>query len=79
MSEEIKLDQSADVLWIPVDRIRPKDIGGGEQRHFSLLSDAIKFVMDDLLPRDRATAWITLNDGSLKIEEIERIYRQMKA
>ena len=43
-----------------------------------MLSDAIKFVMEDLLLRDRATAWITLNDGSLKIEEIERIYGQVK-
>jgi hypothetical protein len=42
---KISLNQSADALWIPVDHIPPKGIGGGEQRHFSTLTDAVLFIM----------------------------------
>jgi hypothetical protein len=74
---KISLDQSADAFWIPVDHIPPKGIGGGEQRHFSTLTNAVLFIMKDLPPRDRGTAWITLYDGSLTIEKIEELHKRI--
>jgi hypothetical protein len=34
--------------------------------------------METLPPRDRATAWISMFVGSLKIEEIKAFYRGIK-
>jgi hypothetical protein len=78
MTDEIDLDQSADVLWIPVDLLPTAGISGGEQRHFSTLRDAIVFTMENLPASDSATAWITLRDGSLDIEQIERLYQRLR-
>jgi hypothetical protein len=73
---DINPEQSADVFWLPRGGQPPKGlIGSGEQRHFHRLRDAIVFTMETLPPRDRATAWISLFAGSLKIEEIETLYR----
>jgi hypothetical protein len=73
---DINPEQSADVFWLPLGGQRPNGlIGSGEQRHFSRLRDAIVFTMEMLPPRDRATAWISLHTGSLKIEEIKTLYR----
>ena len=80
LGDDINLDQSADVFWLPLGGAeRPKGlIGCGEQRHFPSLRDAIVFTMDTLPPRERATAWISLLTGPLKIEEIEVLHRRLK-
>jgi hypothetical protein len=76
---EINLEQSADVFWLPLGVEPPKGLfGSGEQRHFPRLREAIVFTMENLPPRDRATAWISMFVGSLKIEEIETFYRGIK-
>jgi hypothetical protein len=78
-ANDINLEQSADVFWLPLGGQPPKGlIGSGEQKHFSRLREAIVFTMETLPPRDRATAWISLFSGSLKIEEIETSYRGIK-
>jgi hypothetical protein len=46
--ETIDLTQSADVLWISVDKIPPHGIGGGQKRHFTTLRDALIFIMVEL-------------------------------
>jgi hypothetical protein len=71
------LDQPADVLWLPVTDASVRGIVGGEQKHFASLRAAILFIMETLPPRDRATAWITLQSGSLQIEEIEKLYGEL--
>src|ERR1700731_538228 len=72
---DIDLEQSADVLWVPLDGQPPKGlIGSGERKHFSRLRDAIVFTMETLPLGDRATAWISLSAGSLKIEGIEALH-----
>jgi hypothetical protein len=50
---------------------------GADPLPFLRLEDAIKFVMEHIPPEQRGTAWITTDDGSLHIEEIERIYRTL--
>jgi hypothetical protein len=76
---DIDLEQSADVLWVPLDGQPPTGlIGSGERKHFSRLRDAIVFTMETLPLGDRATAWISLSAGSLKIEGIEALHRRLK-
>jgi hypothetical protein len=76
---DINLEQSADVFWLPLGGQPPIGlIGSGEQRHFPHLREAIVFTMETLPPRDRATSWISLFTGSLQIEEIEALHRELK-
>lgn len=77
-TENIDLNQSAVVLWLPVNEVPIRGIIGGEQKQFSSLRDAILFVMETLPLRDRATAWITLHAGSLQIDMIQKLYCEMK-
>ena len=78
--DDTNLDQSAVVFWLPLGGAeRPKGlIGCGERRHFPSQRDAIVFAMDTLPPRERATAWISLFSGSLKMEEIEALHLRLK-
>ena len=71
-------EQSANVHWIPVDLMPPQEIGGGQERHFATLREALWFVMEDLPPRDRVGAHITSGDRSLDIEEIGSLFEQLK-
>jgi hypothetical protein len=74
--EDIDLDHSADVLWLPSKTgLPPEGIIGEEQRHFASLREALIFVMETLPLESRATARITLSAGSLTIEEIELLYQ----
>ena len=68
MSYDYDLEQPADVIWIPVDLMPPQELGGGNRLHFTTLREAVWFVMEDLPPRDRATAQISFRDGSLQID-----------
>ena len=36
--------------------------------------EAIQFIMEDLPDDVRGTAWITTDDGSLTIEEIDQLW-----
>jgi hypothetical protein len=76
--DDIDLDQTVEVLWLLVNTVPQSGILGGEQKHFDRLRDAILFVMEELPPKERATAWILLNDGSLQIEHIERLHREIE-
>jgi hypothetical protein len=75
-ADDIDLDQAVDVLWLLVNSVPQSGIIGDEQKHFARLRDAILFVMEELPPKEKATAWILLNDGSLQIEQIKRLYRE---
>jgi hypothetical protein len=61
----IRLDQPADALWIA---------GGGERQSFDSVRDAVRFVMDQLAPAERASAWIRTHDGFLDARQIEQLY-----
>jgi len=68
--------QPANVLWftsIPP----PGQTTGGESRHFSQVTDSIRFVMEQLHGVDHATASITLENGSLTLTEIELLYSRL--
>jgi hypothetical protein len=78
MSYDYDLEQSANVHWIPVDLMPPQEIGGGQERHFATLREALWFVMEDLPPRDRVGAHITSGDRSLDIEDIGSLFEQLK-
>jgi hypothetical protein len=73
------LEQTADVHWLPVDTRPAQGASGGDKRRFESLRDAILFVMETLTPSDRAVAWIALDRGLLEIEEIERLYSEIKS
>jgi hypothetical protein len=78
MTYDYDLEQPADVHWIPVDLVPPQEIGGGKELHFATLREAVWFVMEDLPPRDRASAQIMSRDRSLQIEEIGSLFEQLK-
>ena len=75
---DIDLTQPADAFWIPIPPITGNVISGGEKRHFGHLSEAVRFVAEDLEPRLRGTAWITTAEGAFTIDEIMEIHRKMK-
>ena len=64
--------------WIPVDLLPPQELGGGKDLRFPTLREAVWFVMEDLPPRDRATAQVIFTEGSLRIEEIGGLFEQIK-
>jgi hypothetical protein len=70
----VKLDQPADVHWMPADQVsEAKPDWGGHERHFGSLRRAIDFVMHELTIAGRANAWITTESGNLTIEQIEKL------
>ena len=73
------LDQAATALWIPVAELPPDQIGGGQSKMFDELRSAVLFVMDELLPEDRGTAMIQSDQGTVSIEEIEKLYKKIKS
>jgi hypothetical protein len=71
----IELNQPANALWIPAGGLAPPgQIGGGQTRSFESVSNAIRFIMEELSPDDRSTAWITTDHGSLTLQEIQALY-----
>jgi hypothetical protein len=71
----IDLNQPANALWIPAGGVAPSgQIGGGQSRSFESVSNAVKFVMEELSPADRSTAWLTTDQGSLTLSEIQALY-----
>jgi hypothetical protein len=78
MTEDYDLEQPVAVHWVPVDLVPPQEIGGGNERRFATLREAIWFIMEDLPPRDRANAQIAAREGALHIEQIEILFEEMK-
>jgi hypothetical protein len=73
----IAIDQAANALWISsADLAAAGRIGGGRTRHFESVLNAVRFIMEELGPADRATAWITTDEGRITMEEIEAIYKE---
>ena len=71
----MKLDQPADVHWMPADEVREaRPDWPGHERHFASLSGAIDFVMQELTIADRANVTITTEDRNLTIEQIEKLH-----
>jgi hypothetical protein len=71
----IDLNQPANALWTPAGGFAPPgQIGGGQTRAFESVSNAVRFVMEELSPDDRSTAWITTDQGSLRPQEIQALY-----
>jgi hypothetical protein len=63
---EIKPDQPADAIWI---------VGDVQRRSFDSVTDAACFVMEEIAEPHRASAWITIEDGSLTTEHIKQLYK----
>jgi hypothetical protein len=63
----IKLDQPASVFWLE---------GAPRRQSFDSVTDAVRFVMDDLAEHLRASAWIRIESSSLMIEQIEQLYKK---
>ena len=74
---DVDLTQPADALWIPIPPVVDGRISGGEKKHFAELRDAIVFIMENLEPRLRGTAWITTAGGSFTIEEITELHQKL--
>jgi hypothetical protein len=64
---EIQLDQPADVFWI---------VGGGQRQSFASVTDAVRFVMEELSEPHRVSAWITTADRSITSEQIVQLYEK---
>jgi hypothetical protein len=65
----IEPDQPADAIWI---------VGDVQRRSFNSIADAARFVMEELSEPHRASAWITIEDRSLRIEQIEQLYKKRR-
>ena len=61
----IKLDQPADAFWIA---------GDVHRRSFTSVTDAVRFVMEELAEPHRTSAWIFIADRSLTTELIGQLY-----
>jgi hypothetical protein len=73
------LDQPATAMWIPTADLRPQAgarFRSGERR-FDTTRQAIIFIMRELSPSYRGTAWIATDSGDIQIDEIEQLYRQV--
>ncbi len=73
------LDRPATAMWIPTADVRPQAgarFGSGEKR-FDTTRQAIIFIMRELRPTYRGTAWIATDSGDIQIDEIEQLYRQV--
>jgi hypothetical protein len=68
--------QPAYVLWF-TGISRQGQIDAGESRHFPEATDAIRFVMEKLHGVHHAMASITLEKGSLTLDEVQLLYSQL--
>jgi hypothetical protein len=63
----IEPDQPADAVWI---------VGDVQRRSFDSVTDAARFVMEEIAEPHRASAWITTENGSLTTEQIKQLYEK---
>jgi hypothetical protein len=66
--------QPATVHWI--NRSGQTDVE--ETQRFSQAGEAFRFVMEKLQGIANATAWITLDNGSLTLNEIQLLYSRLE-
>jgi hypothetical protein len=71
------LNQPATVHWFATPPPPGTDTFGGETRHFESVTDAIRFVMEELTEAPHASAWITTDAGSLTLVEITLLYSKL--
>ena len=69
-ASKIKLDQPAEAFWIAA---------GPNRRSFNSVTDAVRFVLDDLVEYHRASAWIKIENSSLALEKIEQLYKEHRS
>lgn len=72
----LDLNQRATVRWLVPAPSGEFSRNGGD-RHFDNLSNAIRFVVEDLQAEYRGTAFIDYEGGSLSIEDIETEYAKL--
>jgi hypothetical protein len=70
------LNQPAIVHWFATPPPGTDPLGG-ETRHFESVTDAIRFVMEELTEAPHASAWITTDAGSLALDEITILYSRL--
>jgi hypothetical protein len=71
------LNQPATVLWI--DHPAPEgEVAGAPTRHFESVTDAIRFVMEELTEAPHASAWIAIDAGTLTLDEITILYSKLE-
>jgi hypothetical protein len=63
----MQLDQPAQAFWITA---------GPQRRSFDSIPEAARFVMEELAEPHRASAWITLTEGSLTNNQIKQFYEK---
>ena len=68
--------QPAHVLWF-THFSQHGQINAGESRPFSEVTDAIRFIMERLDGVTQATAFISLDTGSLTLTEIVLLYARL--
>lgn len=78
MTETFDIDAPAIVFLLDADTLTG-DVIDKPEKLFPKLSEAIRFVMEDLHPTIQHTAWIITERGSLRIEGIETYYRRLTA
>jgi hypothetical protein len=71
------LNQPATGHWFATPPPPGTDTFGGETRHFDSVTDAIRFVMEELTEAPHASAWITTGAGSLTLDEITILYSKL--
>jgi hypothetical protein len=74
----IDLNQPANVLWFAVPPPADAASFGGHTRQFESVTRAIRFVMEELPFYGQSTAWITIDTGSVELNEIKVLYARMK-
>ena len=68
----VKLSQAANVLW--VEGPQPGHEANAQTKHFESVLAAVRFIMEGLPAEFRTTAWVTTEDKSLTIEEIQSLH-----
>jgi hypothetical protein len=77
--ENINLEQPANVLWWNAPP--PANSGaifGAETRHFESISNAVRFIMDDLTDFAQSTAWIQTHEGAIQGEQLRELCSKLK-
>jgi hypothetical protein len=71
------LNQPATVHWFATPPPAGTATFSSETRHFESVTDAIRFVMEELTEAPHASAWITTDAGSLTLVEITLLYSRL--
>jgi hypothetical protein len=71
----LDFDQPARVLW--QNPSRGSTAFAGRERRFASISNAVRFVMEDLSDLPQSIAWIVIDGGTLKPEDIRQLYSKL--